>query len=159
MTALASLPGSVGEVVTLRLATAEDCQAVWRWNCAPDVRARSKHPAAVAFADHARWFAQRLGPGHGPIWVVEGHGFPVGVVRLDTEPSGPPRISIALAASARGRGVGRAALIAACRAWGEPVYAEIFADNLASRGCFEAAGFQAVAARDGLLTYHWDPEI
>ncbi|MBC7977786.1 MAG: hypothetical protein H7138_22635, partial [Myxococcales bacterium] len=56
-------------------------------------------------------------------------------------------------------GIGKAALIAACRAWGEPVYAEIFADNLASRGCFEASGFHAVTARDGLLTYHWDPEI
>jgi RimJ/RimL family protein N-acetyltransferase len=155
MTPLASL---AVEPVMLRRASPEDCQAVWRWNFSPDVRARSKQRAAVAFADHARWFADRLGPRHAPIWVIEEYGLPVGVVRLDAEPTGLTRISIALAASARGRGVGKAALTAACRAWAEPVFAEILADNRASRRCFEACGFHSVVECDGLLTYHWDPE-
>jgi len=155
MTALATLPRAT---VTLRLAELADCEAVWRWSFAPDVGARSRRGQAIAFVEHARWFAARLADRREPIWIIEDNHRPVGVVRFERAASGLARISIALAASARGRGVGKIALAAACLAWGEPVFAELVADNLASRGCFEACGFQSVVACDGLLTYHWDPE-
>lgn len=145
--------------VTLRDATLEDCERVWSWNFAPDVRARSKRGLAVEFAEHAQWYARRLGAGHTPIWVIEDTGAPVGVIRLDASASGITQISIALAASARGRGIGRAAIRAACRAWKQPIVAEIFADNLPSRACFEACGFRSVVEASGLLTYYWDPEL
>jgi L-amino acid N-acyltransferase YncA len=146
------------ETVTLRRAVSDDCEHVWGWNFAPEVRARSKRALAIAFAEHARWYMRRLADGHDPMWVIEQHGRPVGVVRLDTSASGLTQISIALAAHARGHGLGRAAVASACRAWGKPVVAEIFADNLTSRACFEACGFRSVVESDGLLTYYWDPE-
>jgi L-amino acid N-acyltransferase YncA len=146
------------EPVTLRRAAQGDCEAVWSWNFAPDVRARSKRALAVSFAEHARWFMRRIADGHDPMWVIEEHGEPVGVIRLDTSASGLTQVSIALATQARGRGVGRAAIATACRRWGKPVIAEIFADNLPSRACFEACGFRSVVEADGLLTYYWDPE-
>jgi UDP-2,4-diacetamido-2,4,6-trideoxy-beta-L-altropyranose hydrolase len=155
MNSLATIPI---ESVVLRAAAAEDCEAVWRWNFAPDVRAQSKRGHAVAFAEHARWFQRRLADAHEPIWVIEEYFAPVGVVRLDTAPSGLARISVALATAARGRGIGKAAITAACQLWGRPIFAEIFAHNLASRACFEACGFHSVVECDGLLTYHWDPE-
>jgi RimJ/RimL family protein N-acetyltransferase len=146
-----------GDAVALRAAVPDDSERIWTWNFAPDVRARSRRAEAVAFVQHARWFARRLADGVAPIWVIEEHGAPVGVVRLD--PDGQrARISIALAVSARGRGVGRAAIAQACRRWRRPIAAEIFDDNLASRACFAACGFRPVAACDGLVTYHWDPE-
>ena len=146
------------EPVALRPARPEDCEAVWRWNLAAEARARS-HPAeAVAFIEHARWFARRLADGDAPIWVVEEYHHAVGVVRIDPPDHGRARISIALAAFARGRGVGRAAIGAACRAWRRPIVAEIFADNAASRACFEACGFRAIACCDGIVFYHRDPE-
>ena len=144
--------------VSLRRAALDDCEDVWSWNFAPEVRARSKRALAVSFAEHARWYMRRLADGHDPMWVIEEHGRPVGVVRLDTSASGLTQISIALAAHARGRGVGRAAIASACRRWGKPVIAEIFADNLPSRACFEACGFRSVVEAEGLLTYYWDPE-
>jgi RimJ/RimL family protein N-acetyltransferase len=144
--------------VTLRRAALDDCEHVWGWNFAPDVRARSKRALAVSFAEHARWYTRRLTDGHDPMWVIEEHGRPVGVIRLDTSATGLPHVSIALAPHARGRGIGRAAIAAACRRWGKPVIAEIFADNLPSRACFEACGFRSVVEADGLLTYYWDPE-
>jgi len=156
MTAVAMLPRTA---VTLRKAVADDCEQVWAWNFAPEVRARSKRADAVAFLEHARWFARRLADGDAPIWIVEDCGAPVGVIRLDPIGSGLARISIAVAGDARGRGIGKAAVAAACVRWGQPILAEIFADNLASRACFEACGFRSVVACDGLLTYHWDPEI
>jgi L-amino acid N-acyltransferase YncA len=145
--------------VTLRAALPSDCESVWRWNFAADVRARSKRAQTVAFADHERWFAGRIVDEREPIWVIEEDGVAVGVVRLDVAATGFTRISIALEASARGRGIGKAAVVAACRARHVPMLAEIFADNLASRGCFEACGFRSVVECDGLMTYHWDPEI
>jgi L-amino acid N-acyltransferase YncA len=144
--------------LALRAARADDCDAIWRWNFAPDVRARSKRAEAVAFLEHARWFARRLADGDAPIWVIEECQRGVGVVRLDPPEYGRARISIALAPFARGRGVGRAAIAAACRSWRRPIVAEIFTDNAASCACFEACGFRAVAVEAGLATYHWDPE-
>ena len=155
MNLLATIPI---EVVTLRAAGPSDCDAVWRWNFAPEVRAQSRHGHTVGLAEHARWFARRIASAREPIWVIEEYFAPVGVVRLDAAPSGLSRISIALAASARGRGLGRAAITAACLAWGQPIFAVIFANNLPSRACFEACGFHSVVSCDDLLTYHWDPE-
>jgi L-amino acid N-acyltransferase YncA len=146
------------EPVALRSARSEDCEAIWRWNFAPDVRARSRRADAVAFIEHARWFARRLADGDAPIWVVEEYRHGVGVVRLDPPEYGRARISIALAEFARGRGIGRAAIAAVCRAWRRPIVAEIFVDHAASRACFEACGFRAIATCDGLMFYHWNPE-
>jgi RimJ/RimL family protein N-acetyltransferase len=159
--------------VALRRARPDDCAAIWRWNFAPEVRAQSKRAEAVAFVEHERWFARRLADGDAPIWVIEdaseaaihevseaGHQA-VGVIRLDLPAPGVrgrARISIALDASARGRGIGRAAIAAACRAWRRPIEAEVFTDNRASLACFAACGFRRIATGDGLVTYHWDPE-
>jgi L-amino acid N-acyltransferase YncA len=149
--------------VMLRPARRDDCEDIWRWNFAPDVRAQSHRIEPVAFLDHARWFARRLADSDAPIWIIEEQHHGVGVVRIDPPDRWPPdhgraRISIALAGGARGRGIGRAAITAACRAWRRPIVAEIFADNAASRACFEACAFRAIAACDGVVFYHWDPE-
>jgi RimJ/RimL family protein N-acetyltransferase len=145
-------------MIGMRDAAREDCEQVWAWNFAPDVRARSRRSETVAFAEHARWFERRIADGREPIWIIEAQGAPVGVVRLDVVGSGQWRISIALDAEWRGRGIGRCAVAAVCRACACPIVAEIFADNLASRACFEACGFRSIVECDGLLTYHWDPE-
>jgi len=145
-------------MIAMRDAGPDDCEQIWHWNFAPDVRARSKRSEAVGFAEHARWFERRIVDGREPIWIIEAQGTPVGVVRLDVVGSGQWRISIALAAEWRGNGIGRSAVAAVCRACACPIVAEIFADNLASRACFEACGFRSIVERDGLLTYQWDPE-
>jgi RimJ/RimL family protein N-acetyltransferase len=145
--------------VALRPARSRDCEDIWRWNFAPEVRARSRRIEEVAFLDHARWFARRLTMvDDAPIWVIEEYDRGVGVIRLEPLEHGRARISIALDAAARGRGIGRAAVAGVCEIWSRPLAAEIFADNAASRACFEACGFRALAACDGLITYHWDPE-
>jgi L-amino acid N-acyltransferase YncA len=154
---MALAAGSIGDVA-LRPATPDDCEAIWRWNFAPDVRARSQQPEPVELAEHERWFARRLAERAEPIWVIEEAGAPVGVIRLDATAGGLTRVSIAVAAVARGRGIGQRAITAACRTWDRTIIAEIFADNLASRACFEACGFRAVVECGNLLTYYWDPE-
>jgi RimJ/RimL family protein N-acetyltransferase len=146
-----------GGDVALRPAQASDAEAVWWWNCAPDVRAWSRAGDAVAWEAHVAWFTGRLARPGSPMWIVEQAGTAVGVVRID-DAAGRGRISIALDGQARGRGVGRAAIARALARWRRPVVAEIMSDNRRSRRCFEACGFRPVAERDGLVVYHWEPE-
>ena len=132
--------------VVLRAAAIADCERVWQWNFAADVRALSNDPTIVELAEHTAWYAARIAKG--AIWIVECDGEDVGVVRIDAG-----KISIALAANARGKGVGKRAIAAACLAWGGPVVAQIRSDNQPSRAAFLACGFVS----NGRETYEWRP--
>lgn len=142
----------------LREAVATDCAAVYAWNFAPDVRAQSRTATQVAPREHERWFASRLArvADGAPMWIIEDDAAPVGVLRLDPIDDAA-RISIAIAADARGRGIGRRAITAACARFARPVVAEVLARNTASRVCFEACGFRPIARRDDVVTYRWSP--
>jgi RimJ/RimL family protein N-acetyltransferase len=90
------------------------------------------------------------------MWIVEHDGAPVGVVRLDPG-ADVTWISIALAPEARGRGIGRRAIRAACEAHAQPIYASIRVHNTTSRGAFEACGFVLCSVTEALVTYRWSP--
>ena len=140
--------------VSLRAARRDDCARVWQWNFASDVRALSGDPRLVELDEHAAWFAARLArAATSPMWIVEDTGVPVGVVRVDRLADGAGRLSVALAPSARGRGIGKASITAACARWHGPVVAQIHADNTASRACFESCGFEPVGRAGELFIY------
>ena len=93
--------------VTLRRADLTDRERVFEYNCAlggPD----------VSYSEHVRWFSTRIADPRSPIWVIEQYGEPVGTVRIDAREGVNALLSIALASHARGRGVGRYAVEAAC---------------------------------------------
>ncbi len=148
-------------MTSLRPATGDDCARVWAWNFAPDVRAMSTSGRGVDLGEHARWYAERLARDGSPMWIVEDAGMPVGVVRidrLDLERDSIGHISIALARDARGRGIGRLAIAAACAHWDGPVVAQIRHDNLPSRACFEACGFAATDHLGDYVVYRLSPK-
>jgi RimJ/RimL family protein N-acetyltransferase len=138
-------------VTLLRKARLADCERVYRWNFAPDVRAMSKSTATVSLADHTRWYTSRI-ESESPIWIVTEDAIPLGVVRIDDG-----RLSIALDPAARGRGIGKRAIFSACQLWFAPLLAEVMSTNVASRACFEACGFVAIANSNDVITYHWSP--
>jgi RimJ/RimL family protein N-acetyltransferase len=145
--------------VSLRRAAPADCARVWEWSFAPDVRALSRSNRPVPLDEHRRWYERRLAE-PSPIWVVEEGGAPIGVLRLDHDPGILDRaalISIALDTRARGRGLGRRAISAACQAWGGPIIAEIHVANTPSRIAFEACGFVPLFQAGSMTTYYWSP--
>ena len=142
--------------VALRPAGLADCERVYEYNFAADVRAVSGSQVAVPYTDHARWFARRIADPKSPIWIVEQTGEPVGTVRIDSLEAGG-RISIALAAEARSRGIGRRAIELACATWGAAVIAEIHPSNVRSRSCFLACGFVPRGHHEPLDVFAWEP--
>ncbi len=148
-------------MIALRRAEVTDCERVWQINFAPEARAVSTSQEVVPYGAHAQWFARRLAEASSPLWMIEDAGEIVGVVRVDPLDRGQcGRISIALDGQARGRGVGRRAIGAACHRWGRTVVAEIHADNQPSIACFTACGF--VPRGDAhpsthLISFIWSP--
>jgi UDP-2,4-diacetamido-2,4,6-trideoxy-beta-L-altropyranose hydrolase len=143
-------------VVALRLATHSDRARIWGWNNDPEVRAVSLDQRPISAETHLRWFAARMADPLTRMSIILADGLPVGLVRLQrSSPSGTATISIVLEASARGRGVGKAAIELACTADGGPVTAEILETNAASLACFEAAGFTTVGGGAGVRILTW----
>ena len=138
----AHAPGPTGEVV-LRPALARDRARILAWNSDPDVRARSLDPRPIDPEAHAAWLASRLADPLASLSIALRDGQPIGLVRIERRAAGAPgRISVVIDPTARGHGLGRAVIVAACRADGGTIVAEILDDNRASRACFESAGFR-----------------
>jgi RimJ/RimL family protein N-acetyltransferase len=142
--------------VTLRAARQDDVSLIRTWrNDADAIRfSISAHP--VSEAEHARWFAATLADPSSLLWVAEEDGVPVGQVRVDLD--GDAGIfSIAVAPSARGRGVGQAMLRSALtEIEGQRLVTTMTAvthpDNVASIRAFEKVGFRRRrASADGFL--------
>ncbi|MGE0399528.1 MAG: GNAT family N-acetyltransferase [Kofleriaceae bacterium] len=158
MSAIArALPANNADDVTLRRADLSDRDRVFEYNFASDVRAVSGSPVAVSYSDHVRWFGKRIVDVASPIWIVEQYGEPVGTVRIDVRDGMNARISIALAAAARGHGIGRKAIQLACTMFCGAVVAEIHESNTRSSACFTACGFTKIGKRQAFDVYLWSP--
>jgi len=156
-------------VVSLRRATGADCAQIWAWNDDPEVRSRSLDPSPIPFDSHQRWYEARLSDPRTRMWVIEADGRDVGVIRVERPAQsgtdlragvrGPGRVSIALAAGARGLGIGRLAIASACIQDGGPLVAEILPSNVSSVACFRAAGFVPIGPRahdvPGVQIFEW----
>lgn len=143
--------------VTLRRAMLCDCERVYAYNSAADVRSRSGKPTPIVLGDHEVWFARRIADVSSPFWIVEHDGESVGSIRIDARTGMNARISIALDSSARGRGIGRRAIVLACADWRGVVVAEIHESNAQSRACFTASGFTRMGKREAFDVYQWSP--
>lgn len=136
--------------IRLRPVVADDCATVFAWANDPLTRASSFSTAAIAWAEHERWFADQLERPHSLFFIAETAGTPVGQIRFvcdETAPRHPNAIvSLAVAAEHRGRGAGTAIARAgvaqvAARGLASCVDAYIKPDNEPSLRLFSRAGF------------------
>jgi UDP-2,4-diacetamido-2,4,6-trideoxy-beta-L-altropyranose hydrolase len=137
----------------LRAAESTDSQAVWLWRNDWMTRMQSQTTAPVPWPNHKDWWDGALESGERHIVIAEFGGVPVATVRFDQVDEGGFEVSINLAPSARGSGLGGRILAEACGAFrnqhGAPrLLATIHPGNPASRRIFEKLGF----ARSGALS-------
>jgi RimJ/RimL family protein N-acetyltransferase len=117
---------------------------------------------AVAWPDHEQWFARALRDPDRELLIAR-TDIDVGVLRFDRlAPADDWRVSINLAPSRRGRGLGRVVLAAGetwlreQRAVGR-IIAQIASTNAASIRAFEAVGYVLVEQAAGWTTYEHRP--
>ncbi len=138
--------------LTLRPAAEQDLGMVWVWANDPVTRAVSLNSEAIPYGDHSGWFRQSLQREDRRLWIAQLNGEPVAVLRLDLPGNDTPEVSIHVAPSGRGRGIGRAGLRALAdeaRTLGlESLGAAIRSDNASSTRAFEAVGYVHAGVRD-----------
>jgi RimJ/RimL family protein N-acetyltransferase len=153
---IAVTPEGMPDLLSLRRATEADAELLLEWRNDPDTRAGSFQQDPIGLEEHRAWLRGVLADSERVLLVVELDGVPSGSVRVDREDAETAEIHIALAASARGRKVGLWALREASQqADGllgvKRIRARVKSDNLASLRAFEAAGFERVDERDGVV--------
>lgn len=135
----------------LRPAQAADLWLYHWWANDPQVRRQSFNGDPISLEQHRRWFAARLGSPLALLRVLEdGHGLPLGQIRLERETTDAPRAVIGFSLDRLARGRGQAApllqlgLAELARCWGPAMeaYGEVRAENPASCRAFVRAGFQ-----------------
>jgi UDP-2,4-diacetamido-2,4,6-trideoxy-beta-L-altropyranose hydrolase len=132
--------------LSLRAATAADCDPIWQWRNAETVRRFSGSSAAIPLEQHREWFAATLANPSRQLLVGEIGGRAAGILRYDRE-GAKATISVYLTPDFLGQGIG-AALIAAGSGWVRghwpgvaQIEAVILPGNRASAQAFEAAGY------------------
>jgi RimJ/RimL family protein N-acetyltransferase len=149
-------PEGMPELPRLRRATEADAELLLEWRNDPDTRSASFEQQPIAIEEHRAWLGRRLADPDCVLLVVELDGTPSGSMRLDRDEPDTAEIHIALGPSARGRKVGQWALREASeRAEAllgvKRIRARVKSDNLASLRAFEAAGFEQITERDGVV--------
>ena len=131
--------------LTLRPVREEDCECLFRWQCAPETRRYARNSTMPTWSEHCRWFEQKLRDEDGLFMLVETEDMPVGVVRLDPfKGDGAQEVSISLAPEKYGKGIALAALkMLSAHMPNVELMAYVKPENTRSINLFLRAGFRA----------------
>ncbi|MCQ9163669.1 GNAT family N-acetyltransferase [Arthrobacter sp. STN4] len=131
-----------------RLATVDDASILFEWRNDPTVRGVSRNARELTWEGHIAWLQKVLASPLRLLFIVESGRKPIGTVRFDAHDTDAQRweVSITIAPSLRGRGLGNAVL-----ASGEAflftlqpearLFAEMLESNEASYRLFTTAGY------------------
>lgn len=133
--------------LVLRRATFADARFVWDVNNDPAVRAQSIHTASIPWESHEGWFRRKVADEATLFFIALAGGTPAGVVRFDLLGDGSATISVAVASSLRGKGLGVRIIAEASSALaaalpGTRAIAMVRPSNQASIRAFERAGYE-----------------
>jgi RimJ/RimL family protein N-acetyltransferase len=139
--------------VTLRPATEDDARLLLDLRNDPDAVRFSGGRTGVTPAEHREWLSTRLADPSTHLWIAEQAGDAVGQVRVDVQ-DGSGTVSLAIAPSHRGRGIGSAVLSAMVYEMehagdAHTLRAMAHVENTASIRAFVRAGFHRRALREG----------
>lgn len=132
--------------LNLRHAAPRDAALLLEWRNDPKTRSASRVTRGVQPAEHRRWLARTIADPRRDLLVAELSGVPVGQIRFDRLGDDTYEISVALAPSSRGKGLGSKLILAAVTWLGRHrpaarVIAEVRSSNATSLRAFHRAGF------------------
>lgn len=142
---------SAGEnAITLRPATLEDREMVFRWRNDPFIVAHGSWHRAIEWEDHAKWFAETVRGTSRQMFIVLHGDEPVGQIRFDRKQSDCV-ISVYLMSPFTGRGWGTQAIRVGCekifQMWDvDRLIACVRRDNPIGRAAFLKAAFRENSA-------------
>lgn len=147
--------------MTLRLDVVQpsDAAELLAWRNDPAVRALSRHPGEISWAEHCRWLERMQGDPQCLFLVAWRDGHRVGVVRFNRRRDRDAwEVSITIAPAAQGHGLGRVVLAAGIEALrqdhpGAKVLAAVQSGNLASERLFLGAGFVPVPSDEAFAHF------
>jgi len=135
--------------ITFREATPQDCRLLWQWRNEPTTREASFNPHFIPYAEHEKWFAEKLKDDNAKILIILGpRGEKLGQVRYEINPSQKTaEANISLDKGYRGKGIGSQALRLTSdyvieKSALDKVVAYIKEENISSAKAFRKAGFQ-----------------
>lgn len=134
--------------VTLREATPEDVDLVYRWANDPTVRANAFSTDPISYDNHVAWYRGRLNNPDCHIYIgMTKENKPVGIIRVEKQREEPTlgMISYSVDAGERGKGIGTRLLILIQDKLRDAklntLAGQVKPENSASRKAFERAGF------------------
>jgi L-amino acid N-acyltransferase YncA len=151
--------------IRIREAIEADSEMLWLWRNDPVTRIASRTKDPIPWNMHQVWYSSVMADPNRHLFVAEADGSAVAMIRFDWLESGREacEISINVRPDARGSGLGRAVLSAACAEFAAThsvarIFASIAEGNQSSRRLFEACGFLAAGAADaqGFAPYVWE---
>jgi RimJ/RimL family protein N-acetyltransferase len=135
--------------ITLRMATMDDCEAIYKWRNAEETRRHFFDHGLIKWEDHYRWFEDTIRNHSRVLLVGEFHDQAVGVLRYDLVGKAAV-VSVYLLPGTHGQGLG-SQLLRAGTNWVKQnfsdvkkIRAEILFSNFFSKRAFEKAGYEEV---------------
>jgi RimJ/RimL family protein N-acetyltransferase len=137
--------------ISLRLATLNDEDMVFRWRNDPFILSRGSANRAVSQEEHQIWFKETILGSSRKMFIVLWQDHPIGQVRFDRENKQECVVSAYLLEEFIGRGWGVQAICKGCaevfRAWEvERIVACVRVDNPKGHSAFLKAGFKQKGA-------------
>lgn len=138
---------SVESQISLRPATMDDREMVFRWRNDPFILAHGSLHRGVSWEEHDRWFEGTILERDRKMFIVLQQSIPIGQIRFDREDRRDCIVSVYLLEAFTGRGWGVQAIRIGCalvfQAWDvERVIACVRTDNPGGRSSFRKAGFE-----------------
>ena len=136
----------LSQPIEFRPAEKKDCDMIFNWRNADESRYFSSSTEPIPYETHVSWFDNALLDRDRAILIGEIDGEPAGVIRYDRKDE-RAIVSVYLVPGCKGKGLG-VELISGGNQWIENYWqiktidALINAENVASIGAFEAAGFR-----------------
>ncbi|OEU67725.1 MAG: UDP-2,4-diacetamido-2,4,6-trideoxy-beta-L-altropyranose hydrolase [Desulfobacterales bacterium PC51MH44] len=135
--------------ITLRMATMDDCEAIYKWRNAEETRRHFFDHGLIKWEDHCRWFEDTIRIPDRVLLIGKFHGQEVGVLRYDHDGEAAV-VSVYLLPRTHGQGLGPQLLRAGTN-WVKQnfsdvkrIRAEVLFLNFSSKRAFEKAGYKEI---------------